>query len=109
MEHRWGKRISVDIAVPLRSRWGALTIVRMVNVSRTGALIRTNAPVPLFARVDIHIDGQSLPSFVVRTDGDHIAVEWCEPSPAALRSLLHPEHTGVDLSSAPSLAGDRAA
>ena len=78
MEHRWGKRIAVDIPVELQTRGGIVTAGRMLNISRTGALIKTAADLPVFARVDIHVNGHSMPSYVARADGDLIGVEWCD-------------------------------
>ena len=78
MEHRWGKRISVDIPVQLQTRGGIVTIGRILNISRTGALIKVGTALPLFARVDIHVNGHSMPSYVARIDGDLLGVEWCD-------------------------------
>lgn len=109
MEHRWGHRICVDIAAPLRSRSGAVAVGRIVNISRSGALIRTNAALPLFARVDIYLEGCSVPSFVARVDGRDIGVEWCEPAHEVLRTMLRPAHAVADPPPAPALIDDRAA
>ena len=78
MEHRWGRRIAVDIPVELQTHGGIVTAGRMLNISRTGALIKVQAALPLFARVDIHVNGHSMSSYVARTDGDLLGVEWCD-------------------------------
>ena len=96
MEHRWGSRISVDITAPLRRASGCRSLARIVNISRSGALIRTDAVLPLFARVDIYLAGRGVPSFVARVDGDDIGVEWCEPAHEVLTALLRPAHAAAD-------------
>ncbi|MGA2187923.1 MAG: PilZ domain-containing protein [Steroidobacteraceae bacterium] len=80
MEHRWGKRISVDVPIRLRCRACGMAEGRIVNLSVSGALIRTNAALSLLAQVEILLDDGILPSYVTRIDGNGVGVEWCEPS-----------------------------
>jgi hypothetical protein len=58
MEHRWGKRVSVDIPILRRHHARCLAEARIVNISQSGALIRTNLPMPLLGRVDVHVKGR---------------------------------------------------
>ena len=85
MEHRWGKRIPTDIPVRLRCRMGTEFDGRIVNISGSGALIRVTCPLNLLLRIDIDLDGHSIPSFVSRVESNGVGVEWCVPSPDLLR------------------------
>ncbi|MDE2349764.1 MAG: PilZ domain-containing protein [Gammaproteobacteria bacterium] len=78
MEHRWGKRISVNLPVQLQTRGGIVTAGRILNISRTGALIKAQTALPVFARVDVYVNDRSMPSYVARADGDLLGVEWCD-------------------------------
>jgi hypothetical protein len=80
MEHRWGKRALVDVPVRLRCRAGRVAGGRIVNISRSGALIRTHLALARLAYVDIHINGVAAASFVTRVESGGIGVEWCEAS-----------------------------
>src|SRR5271157_2411766 len=88
MEHRWGKRVSVDIPVRLRCRASAVVEARIVNISRSGALIRTNLPLTVMARVDIYLNEDAISSFVTRVESSGIGVEWCESSSEILGTVL---------------------
>jgi hypothetical protein len=77
MEHRWGERVSVDIPILLRRHARRSTEARIVNISQSGALIRTNLPLPLLGRVDIHVKGHTLASFVVRIERGGVAAAPC--------------------------------
>ncbi len=88
MEHRWGNRVSVDVPVGLRCRASAEAEARIVNISRSGALIRTHLSLTVLARVDIHLNGHAISSFVTRVESAGIGVEWCEPSPKILRIVF---------------------
>ncbi len=61
---------------------------RIVNISRSGALIRTNLPLTVMARVDIHLNGHAISSFVTRVESSGIGVEWCESSSEILGIVL---------------------
>jgi hypothetical protein len=89
MEHRWGERVSVDIPILLRRHARRSAEARIANISQSGALIRTNLPLPLMGRVDIHVNGHALSSFVTRIESSGVGVEWCELSPKILEMALH--------------------
>jgi hypothetical protein len=89
MEHRWGKRVPVDVPVRLRCRAGDMAEGRIVNISLSGALIRTHASLGRLTRVDIHLNGRVIPSYVSRIDSTGIGVEWCEPSQEIRTMVLH--------------------
>jgi len=95
MEHRWGNRVSVDVPVGLRCRASAEAEARIVNISRSGALIRTHLSLTVLARVDIHLNGHTISSFVTRVESTGIGVEWCEPSPKILRIVRTADHKSI--------------
>ncbi len=88
MEHRWGERVSVDVPVRLRCRASAVAEARIVNISRSGALIRTNLSLTVMARVDIHLNGHAISSFVTRVESGGMGVEWCKSSSEILGIVL---------------------
>jgi hypothetical protein len=95
MEHRWGERVSVDIPILLRRHARRSAEARIANISQSGALIRTNLPLPLLGRVDIHVNGHTLSSFVTRIESSSVGVEWCESSPKLLKIALHAQRAGA--------------
>jgi hypothetical protein len=95
MEHRWGERVSVDIPILLRRHARRSAEARIANISQSGALIRTNLPLPLMGRVDIHVNGHALSSFVTRIESSGVGVEWCELSPKILEMALHAQHAAA--------------
>ena len=95
MEHRWGKRVPADVAVTLRLPSGAPIAGRMLNVSLSGALVRTGAKLPPASRltVDLHTGGfqigrRSFLAHVVREVPGCVALEWSEFSPPAIHTLM---------------------
>lgn len=88
MEHRWGKRVSVDFPVQLRSTSGAVAAGRIADVSTSGALIRTDLKLDPLMRVDIFIGDLPVPAYVVRTPSGAVGVEWCELAPDIVSAIL---------------------
>lgn len=94
MDHRWGKRLPVDIEVFLEGPSGARAIGRIRNVSVSGALIATRLRVPPLARVSVTTAGRSEPdtaeaiAYVVRQTPFGLGIEWCELAPAPVRAML---------------------
>ncbi|MGO9513087.1 MAG: PilZ domain-containing protein [Steroidobacteraceae bacterium] len=88
MEHRWGERVSVDVPVRLRHGASAMGEARVINISRSGALIQTRLSLAVLARVDIHLNGHATSSFVTRVESRGVGVEWCEPSPQILADCI---------------------
>jgi hypothetical protein len=88
MEHRWGNRISVDVPVRLRHRGGDAGEGRVVDISQSGAFIRTKVVFGDLARVDVQFDGRVVPSYVTRVASNGVGVEWCESLPGISASAL---------------------
>jgi hypothetical protein len=97
MEHRWGQRFTVDLAVRVAGKPYNVRMGRLVDLSASGAYIQVAAGLRLLSRVQLAIT--SLPhrhahptpmiaAFVARTSRDGIGVEWCDYAPQAVVELL---------------------
>jgi hypothetical protein len=96
MEHRWGQRLAVDLAIRLAARPYNVRAARLVDLSASGAYIKVSADLRLLMRVQITL---ALPhrlthptpmvaAYVARKGQDGIGVEWCEYAPQAVLELL---------------------
>jgi len=103
MEHRWGTRASVDIPVRLRCRASNFMDARLVNISLSGALIRTEMVLAPFAPVDVSLNDCTVPSFVVRVESDGIGVEWFHRLPRIPELALLARPVTVNLAPASAL------
>jgi hypothetical protein len=96
MEHRWGRRIPVDISVRLSCRPYAVGLGRMLDLSVSGAFIQTSLKLPLLARVHVEIEppqgvgGQihRVAACVVRRNANGFGLEWYELAPRTVREIL---------------------
>jgi hypothetical protein len=91
MEHRWGRRVSLQVPVRLGMGTRPIGEGRIENVSLSGALVRTPAQIPLWARVDVALSrahDTSICAQVVREAPNGIALEWCEYAPPVIGELL---------------------
>ena len=96
MEHRWGERFPVELAVRLHS--GSTTILnsRLIDASVSGALINTDIRLPVFSHVIVEFDiarrsgvsGQRVAAYVARHAPDGLGVEWQEFAPRPIVNLL---------------------
>jgi hypothetical protein len=96
MEHRWGGRIAVDLAIRLAGRPYNVRQARLADLSASGAYIEVGLDLRLLSRVQIAI---ALPhhrthptpmvaAYVVRRGKDGVGVEWCEYAPEPVLELL---------------------
>lgn len=96
MEHRWGRRSTVNVAVTLHSGAGRVIRGRLANVSLSGALVLTDARLPAFTQLVVELESahpgesppETIPAFVVREASRGVALEWTEFSPPAITALL---------------------
>jgi len=82
MEHRWGYRS--DIGLPTRLRQASPAAAaggHIVNLSISGALIRTDLEASLFGTIEVEINRDWIAASVVRLEPRLIAVEWFELAP----------------------------
>jgi hypothetical protein len=96
MEHRWGQRLTVDLAIRIAGRPYNVRPARLTDLSASGAYIKVCADLRPLSRVQIAI---ALPhrlthptpmvaAYVVRRGRDGIGVEWCEYAPKPVLELL---------------------
>jgi hypothetical protein len=96
MDHRWGERFTVDLAVKVAGRPFAVRAGRLTNLSVSGGAIQISADIRLLTRVQVAIAAPNrfldpipvVSGYVTRKFGDHIGVEWSEFAPGAVRELL---------------------
>jgi hypothetical protein len=96
MEHRWGKRVNVDLAIRIAGRPYNVRQARLVNLNASGAYIRVCTDLRLLSRVQIALTlpqrlAQPTPvicAYIVRRDKDGVGLEWCEYGPRAVLELL---------------------
>lgn len=95
MEHRWGKRSTVNVAATLHLACGTAARGRIVNVSLSGAFVLTEVRIPLFSRVVVELElgvpgyscRQFVPGYVVREALGGFGLEWNEFSPSAIENI----------------------
>lgn len=98
MEHRWGQRLTVDVAIRIAGRPYTVRQARLIDLSASGAYIKVCADLRLrpLSRVQIalslpHRLTQPTPmisAYVARKGPDGVGVEWCEYGPTAVLELL---------------------
>jgi hypothetical protein len=112
MEHRWGKRCSVDLPVLLRLESGRIE-GRVRELSLSGAYLATAARVGAGQSLSIELAGGELPpvvAWVIRQDAHGLAVEWQEfaPWPIALTLETATSWAADDPPELPDLVGNSA-
>ncbi len=96
MEHRWGERVGVDVAVRITAHPFAVRRGRLVNVSVSGASITADFGLRPLSRIEVVVDtlprarceAPSIAAYVTRVSKDSIGIEWCEFAPPAITELL---------------------
>jgi hypothetical protein len=97
MEHRWGQRFTVDLAVRIAGRPYNVRMGRLVDLSVSGAFIKVPADLRVLSRVQVAITAPPqrlahptpmIAAFVARTSKDGVGVEWCEQAPQPVLELL---------------------
>jgi hypothetical protein len=97
MEHRWGRRIVVDMPVQLAAV--GISMFRgaqLVNISISGAFIEADFRPRLLSRVQIvfgsslnpQADALIIAAYVARSNLHGIGVEWCDLASAAATNML---------------------
>ena len=107
MEHRWGRRIGVNIPVQICAPDARLVRrAYLANLSITGALVQAEFRLRTRSRIRIvvldsavprHIVALSVEAFVTHDHLHGIGVEWCDLAPAAVRDLLRAVTTRADI------------
>ena len=106
MEHRWGQRSSA--ALSTRVRHGeprVLAVGRVVNMSISGALIRTALQADVLSCLEVQVDRQWIAGAVIYRSRGYVAVEWLDLAPTAVvRQLERTAHQAHQLASTQALA-----
>jgi PilZ domain len=95
MEHRWGERFRTNMPVHVSANEEAGILGRMRNLSLSGALLRIEADLRLYALIEVSVElpQRSLPpaillAHVSRKREKDLGIEWCEFAPFAVKDLL---------------------
>src|SRR6185369_3712629 len=96
MDHRWGQRVAVDLAIQLLCHPRTIAVGRLMNVSVSGAYVRTGLIPALLAPVRIlgflsEIEGtrrEAIEGYVVRREREGFGIEWFELAPAGICRFL---------------------
>jgi hypothetical protein len=96
MDHRWGRRVQVDVPVRIAAHRFAVRDGRLIDLSVSGALIETDSDARMLTRVQVTLllpayprhEAPTLEAYVARKHGHGIGVEWCEFAPRAIREFL---------------------
>lgn len=96
MEHRWGKRVVVDVPIRLVAGPFSGHAARLANLSVSGGCIKSSFQPRLLSRIEFAIElpprfTQSTPllvAYVTRKFNGGVGIEWCEFAPAAIGELI---------------------
>ena len=96
MDHRWGQRVVVDLAVQLLCHPRTIAVGRLMNASVSGAFVRTGLAPALLAPVRIlgflsETEGtrrEAIEGYVVRREREGFGIEWFELAPAGVCRFL---------------------
>lgn len=86
MEHRWGQRSAVCLRTEVRAlQSGSKAVGLILDMSISGALIRTALDVIAFSGVEVQVNGEWQLAWVTRrAAADMLAVEWMVLAPDAV-------------------------
>ncbi|HEY2684680.1 MAG TPA: PilZ domain-containing protein [Steroidobacteraceae bacterium] len=96
MEHRWGHRLAVEIAVHLSQTANPTPHQgRLTDVSLSGGFVSISARIRPLSKIQISFPtllhpkyGTHLEAFVIRRDEQGVGIEWSEFSPPAIVALI---------------------
>ncbi len=96
MEHRWGQRSNLRVAVQLRIGDGAATSGYLQNLSVSGAFVLTRSLAAVGTLLELEVPlgnhhGLPLPSacaYVARRSPEGLGIEWCDLAPPLALALL---------------------
>lgn len=93
IEHRWGDRINVDLAVHFASAPIRHIAGRLTDLSLSGAFMETEFNVRLNSLVEIvvdrvQIDQRPVYAYVTRSGVGGVGVEWCIFGPSVVRDVM---------------------
>jgi hypothetical protein len=107
MDHRWGKRVAVQLPVRLRCLPDAIGSGVVTDLSLSGAWVNSELAPAVYSHVEVTIDSigilddSSSPSctrlfgYVVRVQPHGFGIEWNEPDVELLTALMTREDRSV--------------
>jgi hypothetical protein len=102
MDHRWGRRVQVDLPVRVAAHRFAVRDGRLIDLSVSGALIEAELDTRVLCRVQVILllpafprhEAPTVEAYVARKHKYGIGVEWCEFAPRAVREFLREAVSG---------------
>lgn len=94
MEHRWGERRSINLAVTFVMMPSTAGTGRVTNISSTGAFMETRMPLRLLSLLYLQptasAEGENrrITATVVRRNATGVGLEWCEFEVQTLKFYL---------------------
>jgi hypothetical protein len=96
MDHRWGRRVQVELPVRVAAHRFAVRDGRLIDLSVSGAFIEADLDARVLSRVQVVLllpayprhEAPTVEAYVARKHRHGIGVEWCEFAPRAVRDLL---------------------
>lgn len=94
MEHRWGRRLKMQLPVSVSVPGGPAVAGTVIDISLSGAFVRLPADLPDLGIVDIEFidlpfaDLVPLRAQIVRSTGMGVGLEWAADEAAVERSIL---------------------
>jgi hypothetical protein len=94
MEHRWGERRPIDFKVRFVMMPATVGTGRIVNISSTGAFMRTQMTLRLLSLLYLQPmespdgDNKHIKATVVRRDATGVGLEWCEYDAKTMKYYL---------------------
>jgi hypothetical protein len=106
MEHRWGERRPIDFAVRFVMMPATVGTGHIVNISSTGAFMRTQITLRLLSLLYLQPmespedENKLVGATVVRRDATGVGLEWCEYDAKTMKYYLplatHLQHLADD-------------
>lgn len=90
MEHRWGERRPIDLAVRFSVRQGRAGTGRIINISSSGAFMETRVYLRLLSVLYLtpaEGEDRRIAATVVRYDPRGVGLEWSEFDADTMKSL----------------------
>ena len=96
MDHRWGRRVSIDLPVRISTHRYPATLGRLSDVSVSGALVNINLDARVLCRIQLALilphrprrDAQIIEAYVARKQAGGLGIEWCDFAPRVISDLL---------------------
>ena len=96
MEHRWGRRVAVDIPIRIGATLFSAKRGLMTNLSLSGAFIKTTVDMRVLSHLQVVLDIPGRPrretvsvmGYVARKAEDGIGVEWFDFAPSVVAEII---------------------